>query len=60
MKKTFFTPVLILASLLGNIATSFLASILNLPAFFDTIFSVAITFYAGLVPGIIVSPCSIL
>lgn len=55
MKKIGFTAALILAAVLGNIATSFFSAVLELPAFFDTIFTVAITFYAGLVPGIIVA-----
>ena len=44
-----------LLSIVGNIATSFLASALHVPIFLDTIFTVAITFYAGLVPGLIVA-----
>lgn len=55
MKKIGFTAALIFAAVLGNIATSFFSAVLELPAFFDTIFTVAITFYAGLVPGIIVA-----
>ena len=55
MKKIGFTAALIFAAVLGNIATSFFSAVLELPAFFDTIFTIAITFYAGLVPGIIVA-----
>lgn len=44
-----------LLSIIGNIATSFLASALHAPIFLDTVFTVAITFYAGLVPGLIVA-----
>ena len=44
-----------LLSIVGNIATSFLASALHAPIFLDTVFTVAITFYAGLVPGLIVA-----
>ncbi len=55
MKKIGFTAALILAAVLGNIATSYFSAVLKLPAFFDTIFTTAITFYAGLVPGIIVA-----
>ena len=44
-----------LLSIVGNLATSFLASALHVPIFLDTIFTVAITFYAGLVPGLIVA-----
>lgn len=58
MKKIGLTAPLILAAVFGNIATSFFSALLELPAFFDTIFSVAITFYAGLVPGIIVAVLS--
>lgn len=58
MKKIGFTAALILASLLGNLTTFIFAEVLELPAFFDTIFSVAITFYAGPVPGIIVAALS--
>lgn len=47
--------VFCLLSIIGNIATSFLASALHAPIFLDTIFTVAITFYAGLVPGLIVA-----
>lgn len=47
--------VFALISIVGNIATSFLASALHAPIFLDTIFTVAITFYAGLVPGLIVA-----
>lgn len=55
MKKIGFTAALILASLLGNLTTFIFSAMLELPTFFDTIFTVAITFYAGLVPGIIVA-----
>ena len=44
-----------LLSIVGNLATSFLASALHVPIFLDTIFTVAITFYAGLIPGLIVA-----
>ena len=44
-----------LLSIIGNIATLFLASAFHAPIFLDTIFTVAITFYAGLVPGLIVA-----
>lgn len=52
-KNALFLCLLVLVALLGNIATSFLAASLKLPVFFDTIFTVAITFYAGLIPGMI-------
>ncbi|MEL3906981.1 MAG: hypothetical protein P1P65_08180 [Treponema sp.] len=44
-----------LISVAGNIAAAFLAAALHLPLFSDTIFTVAVTFYAGLVPGLIVA-----
>ncbi len=58
MKKIGLTAPLILAAVFGNIATSFFSAVLELPAFFDTIFTIAITFYAGLVPGIIAAALS--
>ena len=54
-KKIAFTGLLCLLALLLNIASAMLASTLKLPAFLDTIFTVAITFYSGLIPGIIVA-----
>lgn len=54
-KKIAFTGLLCLLALLLNIASAMLASALKLPAFLDTIFTVAITFYSGLIPGIIVA-----
>ena len=53
--KFAFTGLLCLLALLLNIASTMLASALKLPAFLDTIFTVAITFYSGLIPGIIVA-----
>ena len=53
--KFAFTGLLCLLALLLNIASAMLASTLKLPAFLDTIFTVAITFYSGLIPGIIVA-----
>ena len=50
-------PVFCLIAIIGNLLTSFLAYKLNLPCFLDTEFSVAITFYLGLVPGLIVAAC---
>ena len=55
MKKIFLLCIACIAAVAGNIATSFLAAWLNLPCFLDTIFSVAITFYAGLFPGLLVA-----
>ncbi|MDY4152453.1 MAG: hypothetical protein SOX89_02685, partial [Treponema sp.] len=54
-KKIAFTGLLCLLALLLNIASAMLASALKLPTFLDTIFTVAITFYSGLIPGIIVA-----
>ncbi len=44
-----------LAALLLNIVLGYVAAKLNFVIFLDTIFTVAITFYAGLLPGIIVA-----
>ncbi len=44
-----------LVSLLLNILFSYTASKLNLIIFLDSVFSVALTFYAGLIPGLIVA-----
>ena len=55
MKRAVKISLLCAGAVVGNMATSYLASVLKLPCFLDTIFSVAITFYAGLVPGIIVA-----
>lgn len=49
------TLCLCLISIAGNIAAAFLAAALHLPLFSDTIFTVAVTFYAGFVPGLIVA-----
>jgi len=42
-----------LAALLLNIITALLALKLNLIIFLDTVFTVALTFYAGLIPGLL-------
>lgn len=47
--------LLIILAEIGNIALVFLFMPFRLPLFLDTIFTVAITFYAGLVPGLIVA-----
>lgn len=57
MKMNLKIPVFCLIAIIGNLLTSFLAYKLNLPCFLDTEFSVAITFYLGLVPGLIVAAC---
>ena len=54
--KSFFKVfVLCLLALLGNVGTSFFAARFLPSIFLDTVFTVAITFYAGLVPGLIVA-----
>ena len=54
--KTFYKTALLCAAALAlNIATFLLVTYLRLPVFMDTIFTVALTFYAGLVPGLIVA-----
>ena len=54
--KTFYkTALLCLAALALNIATFLLVIYLRLPVFMDTIFTVALVFYAGLVPALIVA-----
>ena len=54
--KTFYKTVLLsLAALALNIATFLLVTYLRLPVFMDTIFTVALVFYAGLVPALIVA-----
>ncbi len=47
--------LLTLAALLLNVLFSYTASKLNLIIFLDSVFSVALTFYAGLIPGLIVA-----
>lgn len=49
-----FSLIIILAEI-GNISVASLAMTFQLPIFLDTIFTVAITFYSGLVPGIIIA-----
>ena len=46
-----------LIALIGDLVTSFMAFYFKLPFFFDTEFAVAITFYMGLLPGLIVAAC---
>ena len=57
MKMKLKIPVFCLVAIIGNLTTSFLAYRLNLPCFLDTEFSVAITFYFGLIPGLVVAAC---
>ena len=54
---TKFTRLLILslAALILNVITALLAIQLHLVLFLDTVFTVAITFYAGLIPGLLVA-----
>ena len=47
--------VLCLLSIAGNNAISYLSFTLHFPIFLDTIFTIAITFYAGLAHGLIVA-----
>ena len=54
--KTFYkTAFLCSAALALNIAAFLLVTYLRLPVFMDTIFTVALVFYAGLVPALIVA-----
>lgn len=55
MKVFYKTVLLCLAALALNIATFLLVTYLRLPIFMDTIFTVALVFYAGLVPALIVA-----
>lgn len=55
MKPVTKTILLCVIAEIGNIISSFIVAWLKLPCFLDTVFSVAITFYAGLVPGLIVA-----
>ncbi len=56
MKKIAITVLLCLLAQAGNLLTSFLvADVCRLPLFFDTAFSVAVTFYAGFMPGVAVA-----
>ena len=57
MNKKLKIPIFCLLAVIGNLTTSFLAYKLRLPCFLDTEFSVAITFYLGLVPGLFVAAC---
>lgn len=49
------TAILIILTVLLNVGFVYAVSKLHLIVFLDTIFTVAITFYAGLVPGLIVA-----
>ncbi len=49
------TIFLVIAAIILNSVFSFANAILHIPLFLDTIFTVAITFYCGLIPGIIVA-----
>ena len=49
VKKTLFCAI----AILGDLITSFMAYKLKLPCFLDTEFAVALTFYMGLIPGLI-------
>lgn len=53
MKPIAKTSIFCLVAIIGDLLTSFMAYKLKLPFFLDTEFAVALTFYAGLVPGLI-------
>lgn len=53
--KILKTVLLIILAESGNFALVALVFPLHLPLFLDTVFTVAVTFYAGLVPGLIVA-----
>ncbi len=57
MKPTLKKVLFCLIALIGDLLTSFMAYYFKLPFFFDTEFAVAITFYMGLGPGLIVAAC---
>lgn len=49
-----FTVCLIAAGIAGNMVFSFVfTKVLGIPLFMDTIMTIAVTFYAGLVPGLL-------
>lgn len=47
--------ICVIAEILNLLTTYFFYQVLKIPLFFDTIFVVAVVFYAGLVPGLCVS-----
>lgn len=56
MSKTFRTIIIcIIAEILNFAAPALFYHTLKIPLFFDTIFTVAVVFYCGLVPGLCVS-----
>ena len=57
MKPIAKTSIFCLVALIGDLLTSFMAYKFKLPFFLDTEFAVALTFYAGLVPGLIAAAC---
>ena len=57
MRPIVKTSIFCVIAILGDLLTSFMAYKLGLPCFLDTEFAVAITFYMGLVPGLIVAAC---
>jgi hypothetical protein len=60
MKTRLKVTLLCLLSAAANVVLSILAEkVLQLPLFLDTLFTVAITFAAGLIPGIVVAVLSI-
>ena len=58
MPKPLRTIVIcIIAEILNFLAADVFYHTLKIPLFFDTIFTVAVVFYCGLVPGLCVSVC---
>lgn len=49
--------ICIIAEALNFLTTFIFYQVLKIPLFFDTIFTVAVVFYAGLIPGLCVSVC---
>ena len=55
MKRGWKISLFCIASIFFNLITTFLVfDTFNIPLFFDTVFTVAIIFYLGLVPGLAV------
>ena len=55
MKRTPKIALFCISAILLNVAATFLFyDVLHIPLFLDTIFTVAIVFYFGLVPGLVV------
>ena len=55
MKRKWKIALFCIASIVLNLLTTYLVfDVCHIPLFFDTIFTVAIVFYLGLIPGLIV------